>query len=153
MRELIDAMCWGTERLLEVRAQPANSSFSAPVFMLDSRRLVGSSDEGLFDNRWMLVPQDFPSANFLKAQGIRRVILAQPILSEPQHDLAHVLLRYKEQGIELVAADEAGLLLPLNVKRPPFFKEAFYRVLARMGLRRNALGGFGSWVPESGGGG
>ncbi len=150
MQGLIAAMCWATEELSKI-SRPEQSS---PVFMLDSRRLGRSVSEGMFDNRWMLVPQDFPSAKFLREHGIARVLLVQTDKSSPQADLAHVLLRYQEQGIEIVSAkaDEIATM-PIRVTKPPYFKEAFYRVLARMGLRRNALGGFGSWAPESGGGG
>lgn len=151
MRHLVSAMCWATNQLAG-RSFPAIST--DPVFLLDSRRLPPAPTPGMFDNRWILVPQDFPSATFLKQQGITRVMVVQPDWSAPQSDLAHVLLRYQEQGIELQCAKvEESDIRPLSVRRPPMFRSAFYRFLARLGLRRHALGGFGSWVPESHGGG
>jgi hypothetical protein len=153
MDQLLQAMCWGTEGLMKMHTDNHRKT-SAPVFMLDSRRLAGLASEGMFDNRWMLVPQDFPSAKFLKEHGVKRVLLVQADRSAPQSDLAHVLLRYQEQGIAIVAAKvNESDVVPMKIKRPAFYKGAFYRVLARLGLRRNAIGGFGSWVPESGGGG
>ena len=42
-----------------------------PAFLLDSRRLRGEKAPapGVYDNRWMVFPQDFPSAKFLQARG------------------------------------------------------------------------------------
>ena len=152
MRQLINAMCWGTQELVKLRL--SRSETSAPVFLLDSRRLGRAVAPEMFDNRWMLVPQDFPSATFLRERGIIRVLLVHPGGSFPQADLDHVLLRYQEQGLEMltVKVDEQEVE-PLRVPRPPLFRSVFYRAMARLGLRRNSLGGFGAWVPQSGGGG
>src|SRR5208337_2702449 len=73
-----------------------------PAFLLDSNRLLGTTrpvTPGMFDNRWMVFPQDFPSANFLLVHGIQKALLVQKDRLEPQDDLAHTLLRWQEGGI------------------------------------------------------
>lgn len=139
-------------------AEPEMRSFvlpadAPPAFLLDAKRLNPSMspDPGKFDNRWAVFPQDFPSANFLLSHGIRQVIVLQPdsLQGKPQLDLAHVLLRWREAGIELYAQDPDGQNAPgvLQVDRPSSFRSLFYRALTLAGLRRNSAGGFGSIVP------
>ena len=52
---------------------------------------------GTFDNRWVVFPQDFPSAAFLRSRGVAEVLLIQAG-AQPQEDLAHVLLRWQQGG-------------------------------------------------------
>src|SRR5438045_2558006 len=75
----------------------------APARWVASARLPGTrpADKGTFDNRWMVFPQDFPSARFLVGQGIRHALLVQKDRAEPQDDLAHSLLRWQEGGIKV----------------------------------------------------
>jgi len=126
-----------------------------PAFLLDARRLRGERApmEGLFDNRWMVFPQDFPSARFLKERGIGRALLVQEDSLEPQNDLAHVLLRWQDAGIEVWAKEilRHNDPVPIHVQRPSRFKAAWYRALALLGLRRSSVGGFGSFIPEDSG--
>jgi hypothetical protein len=127
-----------------------------PAFLLDSRRLSGQNRPapGVYDNRWMVFPQDFPSARFLKARGITQAIIIQEALL-PAEDLTHVLLRWKEGGIAIYvqdAGEETSLRLA-DLRRPPRFRRAIYCALALMGLRRNSAGGFGSVIPVPGQGG
>lgn len=119
-----------------------------PAFLLDSERMKGSPQPGRFDNRWLVFPQDFPSAAFLASRGIRRVLVVQHD-AEPRDDLAHVLLRWQRAGIELSVAAPAAAdaARPLVVKPPSRFRRAWYRALAVMGLRRSNVGGFGAPVP------
>jgi hypothetical protein len=123
-----------------------------PVFLLDSRRLKPAIplSPGKFDNRWVVFPQDFPSANFLLLQGIQRVVLIGEAggPDQPQDDLAHVLLRFQQGGLEILRqpADRSSAL-PLDVKRPSKFRSLFYRALVLAGLRRSSAGGFGAVIP------
>lgn len=123
-----------------------------PVFLLDANRSAGGTTvgPGRFDNRWAVFPQDFPSASFLLSNGVRAVVLAQRFAGEPQRDLAHVLLRWQEAGIEILAADVQSVLPPdpIRVSRPGQFRMLWYRALVLAGLRRNSAGGFGGVVPE-----
>jgi hypothetical protein len=123
-----------------------------PAFLLDSRRMdVKPPPPGQFDNRWLSFPQDFPSANFLKSRGITKVVLIDTRPS-PRVDLAHTLRRWQEAGLELYVKDwpTQGRPERLDVPRPAWFRTAWQRVLAMIGLRRNSAGGFGAIVPVPG---
>jgi hypothetical protein len=137
-RALIDAVS-----ALESIALPANA---APAFLLDARRLSGIPAPRVFDNRWVVLPEDFPSANKLLAAGIRRCVLVTEHVQ--QRDLPHVLLRYKQSGIELLALNTAGRLIPHTPVRPSWFGSLVARVSVLAGLRRSSAGGFGALVPE-----
>jgi hypothetical protein len=121
-----------------------------PAFLLDSNRLPSGlpPGEGVFDNRWIVFPQDFPSAVFLKTHEIDKALLLQNG-REVREDLAHVLLRWQEAGVEIqLASLTAGEgIRPLQVKKPPLYRRAWYRLVAILGLRRNNVGGFGAVVP------
>lgn len=123
-----------------------------PAFLLDANRMSPAQppQPGRFDNRWMTFPQDFPSAAFLQSRGIRRVLLLQDdAQAQPRPDLAHVLLRWQEAGLELYIQDPLTDQPPrdLAVHRPSRFRGLLYRALAVVGLRRNDAGGFGSIIP------
>jgi len=122
-----------------------------PAFVLDANRRSGTRPvvEFMFDNRWMVFPQDFPSARFLLEHGIRRVILVQAGNSQPQEDLAHVLLRWQEAGISIAAkvVGDARGPFEIRVSKPSRFKAMWYRALMTMGFHRSSVGGFGSIVP------
>src|SRR5262245_23429349 len=122
-----------------------------PAFLLDSRRSeeIGADEPGRYDNRWVVLPQDFPSAVFLGSRGIREVVLIQREESRPAEDLAHVLYRWQKAGIRMRTIDLAtGRTDDLRVQRPSFFRAAWYVAIALLGLRRSNVGGFGSTVPE-----
>ena len=154
MSALIEAFCRATPLLLQTQIPPN----APPVFLLDSIRLRGTLNnlsEGMFDNRWMVVPQDFPSARFLLSHQTKRALVVQEGNLMPLEDLSHVLLRWQEAGIEIYGkslADEGGPSR-IWVKRPSRFKMVWYRALALMGFRRNSAGGFGSFIPTAHGGG
>jgi hypothetical protein len=126
-----------------------------PAFLLDvdrTRRLAGPGD---YDNRWVVLPQDFPSATFLLSRKIREVVLVQRGTGAPRDDLAHVLRRWQEAGVRLSRLDlDTSRSEPLDVPRPSAFRVAWYGLIALLGLRRSNVGGFGAMVPEqtSGGG-
>ncbi len=123
-----------------------------PAFLLDADRLRGTATPrpGLFDNRWLVFPQDFPSASFLQSHAANSVLLVQLHAGQPQSDLAHVLLRWQQAGLRLQAVawgSAATAPLPLQVQRPRLFRWMWQRALASLGLRRNSAGGFGAVVP------
>lgn len=129
-----------------------------PAFLLDSSRMLPDSQllPGNFDNRYLIFPQDFPSAAFLKAQGIERVLLIKKTLdTEVREDLAHVLLRWQQAGLPIFAigTDTPTETKQIDVPRPPRFRSLFHRVLALAGLRRNSAGGFGAVIPQPSSGG
>jgi hypothetical protein len=150
-------VAWLAGAALILQQQPLPLA-APPAFLLDSgRRPAVAPAPGRFDNRWIVFPQDFPSANFLKSQGIDQVVLLQESNQpQPQEDLAHVLRRWQEAGIGLFISSVnrtlegsfAGELRSLSVERPSRFRSLWYSALARAGLRRNSAGGFGSVVPH-----
>ena len=127
-----------------------------PAFLLDSNRLRPAvlPEPGKFDNRWVVFPQDFPSAAFLQSRGIREVLLIMEG-ETPQQDLAHVLRRWQDAGIAIHAMPPAAAPpRSIVVEKPSWFRMLGYRLIARSGLRRNNAGGFGAVIPviTSGGG-
>ena len=123
-----------------------------PVFMLDStrRETPTPSLAGRYDNRWIVLPQDFPSAAFLQRHGVTSCTLIQRGPNDPAPDLAHVLLRWQQGGVTIrsVALDSGHVVDPLIVAEPPRFRRFWYAAVALLGLKRANVGGFGSTVPE-----
>jgi hypothetical protein len=148
MQQISRALFDAAPQLAELRIP----ELAPPAFLLDAQRLEGGqlAKPGRFDNRWMVFPQDFPSANLLLAQRIRRVLLVRNGPSQVPDDLAHVLLRWQDAGMEILFQDalQAGPAQPLQVTRPKRFKSAWYRLLAIAGLVRSSAGGFGSVIPQ-----
>jgi hypothetical protein len=148
MRDLLFALCGAASLLQETSIM----SSAPPAFLLDSLRMKGdqTQDADLFDNRWKVFPQDFPSAKFLQEQGVRRVLLIQETATQPQEDLAHVLLRWQEAGLEVLACGKTTGNQPtaMRVTKPSRFRASWYRGLEILGLRRNSVGGFGGWPYE-----
>jgi hypothetical protein len=149
MSALVQQVCEATAVLQSLELSPK----APPVFCVDSQRLEGTRplEAESFDNRWMLFPQDFPSAKFLADQGVNRAILVQNDATQPQDDLAHTLLRWQEAGIEILAksAKDSSPPIHVTVSRPSRFKASWYRALAILGFRRSSVGGFGSYIPET----
>lgn len=148
VRPVLDQLNAGAEEIRRLGTRPG----APPAFLLDAdRRTALPATPGKFDNRWIVFPQDFPSATFLLSQGIRRVVLLQKktLSDQPQEDLAHVLRRWQEAGVEIYlqdpGADEPPR--PLTVQRPSSFRNLAYRAFALFGLKRNSAGGFGSIIP------
>jgi hypothetical protein len=130
---------------------------SPPAFLLDANRRGDEQNMRAidFDNRSVSFTSDFPSANFLAAHGIQRVMLIQRDRLEPQPDLAHSLRRRQEGGVKLerLRLDLPSAPEPFEVARPPWYGAMFQRVLSSIGFRRAGGGGFGAWVPDSSAGG
>lgn len=126
-----------------------------PAFLLDARRrgegaAFARLQPGAFDNRSVSLPTDFPSANFLLASGIRRVMVIVPATqSEPQMDLCHTLRRWQEAGvvIELFRLGADTQPNPVAVPRPRWYRQVWYALRLRLGLRRHLLGGYGGFIP------
>lgn len=123
-----------------------------PVFLLDANRLKGAKQKpGTFDNRWCVVKQDLPSANYLKKHGIQEVVVRT---NQLQKDLRYLLYEYQKQGISIYLCDIKKQVKVHTIEKPQGVG-LFYRFLLLLGLSRNATGGFGMTIPEvsSGGGG
>ncbi len=157
LARMLERLAAGTKELSELRnSLPADAP---PAFLVDSRRMAPDRplEAGSFDNRYILLPQDFPSAGFLTAHGVRRILWLRSAVEQPDRfgkertgDLAHVLRRWQDGGLEIRCGDvETGQTEAIRVKRPSLFKSLFYRASALAGLRRNSAGGFGGIIPES----
>jgi hypothetical protein len=148
-----DCLMQASAALTEMRI----AADAPPAFLLDSKRLKPDilPVPGHFDNRWMVTPQDFPSANLMLSRGIAEVIVVQNDDRPPLEDLAHVLLRWQKAGIRirsLDAGDTRGAQ-EITIKEPSMFRKAWYRVMILAGFRRNAAGGFGGVIPVPSSGG
>jgi hypothetical protein len=132
-------------------------SDAPPAFLLDSNRRIGriGAAPGCFDNRSISFPTDFPSANFLHAQKIQRVILIQTIGEQPPSDLAHTLLRWQDAGFSIELKNLNSDMPPkiCKIQKPSWFGLLCYRFLAAFGFHRNQLGGFGGIIPDPSSGG
>jgi hypothetical protein len=150
---IIRALHAVAEDLMTLRLPPN----APPVFLLDANRFHGGNvaNPGRFDNRWWVFPQDLPSANFLLSQNIRSVLLVQEHSAQPQRDLAHVLLRWQEAGIQMLSCGVSDEHPPaaIRVEKPNNFRALWYRAMVLAGLRRNSAGGFGAVIPVPGSGG
>lgn len=154
MRGLLRALCEGAEELRSATLPPN----APPAFLVDANRMerTTADTETAYDNRWKAFPQDFPSGQFLRERGIRKVILVHSrYLKQPQEDLAHLLLRWQESGIAIENKFEWKEEGPeaITVQRPSWYRAAWYRVVAALGLRRSDVGGFGGFLRSIGGGG
>jgi hypothetical protein len=150
---IINALRNGAEQLAELNL-PADAP---PVFLLDANRQGAGRKmlPGDFDNRSISFTTDFPSANFLIAHGVQRVMLVQRTDLEPKSDLAHSLRRWQDGGIKLerLRLDPPSRPEPFQVGRPPWYGVMFQRALASLGVRRSGTGGFGAWIADSSAGG
>lgn len=145
---LIAALGAGSQVLKSI----ALAKDARPVFLLDANRRDPNpgSLEGRYDNRWIVLPQDFPSAGYLKSQGISSCTLIQRGPQDPAEDLAHVLLRWQQGGITIrsIELTTGRVIEPLIITPPSSFRRAWYATIALLGLRRSNVGGFGANVPE-----
>lgn len=148
MGDVMEALRKGATRLDALRLSPD----APPAFVLDARRRGAgwSTTPGAFDNRSVSLPTDFPSATFLLAHGVRQVVLLQPVgIGRPQPDLSHTLRRWQEAKIDIVLHEIDGPLPPrhIDIDKPSWFGHVWHHFLVRAGLRQNAMGGFGGYLP------
>lgn len=121
-----------------------------PAFLIDSQRLSGMPEPTVYDNRWMVFPQDFPSARALLAGGITRVIAIRD--DRPlDADLRAVLRLWKREGLEVSAFDpQTGTASELSIDLSIWAVLADHVAAVFNGLRENSAGGFGGTVPTPG---
>lgn len=147
MEAIASILTWGVDILRRSKRKPD----APPAFLLNADRMDhgdGATLPGRYDNRWCVVPQDMPSADFLKSAGIKRVILVSP---RRQDDLSHILHRYQEARLDLSRIEQAGAAsVPLEIPKPASYKSMWYRIGVLAGLRRNSAGGFGGLIPDPG---
>jgi hypothetical protein len=140
--ELASYLHPGAQIIQESNLQPT----SPPAFLLDSRRLVyQGSVIGRYDNRWCVFPQDMPSVDFIRGQGIMRVIVRAYAI---QNDLAHILMRYQDGGVPVyLCSNPDAEPTPFRVNKPSKFRSLAYRMSTVRLLKANSGGGFGGFIP------
>ena len=159
VKEIIARLMAGAD-ILQGLALPDDAP---PAFLLDSDPLQGAlpPSPGQFDNRWVVFPQDFPSAIFLRSQGIERVRLIQRNRPTADDDLAQVLLLWQHNGLAvdtmiLNGTTEIVPLAPIEF-RPSvgWGGHLWYRAFLFMSTRRRRsnVGGFGAVIPRPSSGG
>jgi hypothetical protein len=120
-----------------------------PAFLLDSDRhnAAVSPDVGWFDNRSIVRTSDLPSADFLRARGIERLVLVQSS-ERLQTDLKEMLLSWQDAGISLLIQSPSEPWHPsiLKVQRPSFLMSLWNRTLLRLRYQPNSSGAFGRIV-------
>jgi hypothetical protein len=89
---ILDVLVDGAHRVASV---PVGAP---PAFLLDAERMGEQRNVrvGVLDNRSVCRPSDFPSADTLKAAGVRRVVL---ISNAPAFDLVRVLVGWQSAGL------------------------------------------------------
>jgi hypothetical protein len=151
----VDALGAALGAAVSILRAHALKSDAPPAFLLDAQRMtpLGAGEPGRYDNRWIVLPQDFPSATRLLANGIKSVTVIQREGLAPAQDLAHVLRRWQDAGLTLAIIDlsTGSIDRDARIPKPSMFRLAWYAVIALMGLRRTNVGGFGAVVPESSG--
>jgi hypothetical protein len=139
MDDLVRALIAGASRLKELVISPG----APPVFLVDANRMGRRPPSpGDYDNRSVVLPQDFPSGNLLRERGVLRAMLVQAG-DAPAEDLAHVLHGWQKEGLELLRWNPAspGAAEAITVRKPMGFGWLLQDWLARMGLRRSSGGG------------
>jgi len=147
----VDKIAAALQALSEPLARLSVAAEALPAFLLDSDRMGTGAEpnSGDFDNRWLVFPQDFPSARFLKSKKIDGIVLVTKN-AQPAEDLSHILLRWQEAGLPISIANSNISDRPrlIQVRRPTGFRRFYHRLLVTLGLRRSSAGGFGSVVPQ-----
>ncbi len=103
--------------LVTMRPRPlaAGEIQAPPVFLLDAWRLAqraGTPDPTVMDNRYVLLPSDFPDPATLRARGIRRVVYVvedRGQTTTEEDDFNEVALSYRDAGISVLLVDLAQL--------------------------------------------
>ena len=131
-------------------------SSAPPAFLLDAHRNPPTAQlqPGVFDNRSISLPTDFPSAATLKSFGLRGVTLVTSADEPPAADLAHTLRRWQDAGLPITQlALSTAARRPIEIKKPWQYRTLWHNLIAAFGLKKSPLGGFGGMlpIPTSGG--
>jgi hypothetical protein len=130
------------------------SDSAPPAFLIDSERSTGHfhREPGMFDNRWKLYPQDFPSGVVLLQNGVSRVTLVQEEVNSYSDDMRQVLLKWQSEGIEIWEKSPSFSSKERQIKVRPLSSIQRLRSRIRNFLidRRFDISGFGGTT--SGGG-
>lgn len=88
-----------------------------PAFLLDTNRMNRyKMNVGVFDNSWDVYNQDMPTAKYLKANGIKRIIVRAD--NKIQKDLNKILYKYQLEKIDILFADNDKKPRRVLIKKP-----------------------------------
>ena len=142
LRHMMEALVDGARLLRDV------SAGGPPCFLLDRGRMAEGSSRpgGIFDNRSICRVVDFPSADALRAAGIRRFVVFN--VRPMQNDLATVLLGWQSAGIPGHRFHDTKIR-PITVRGPSLLRRVadFFRY---DGLGARPDGSFGKTIPQGG---
>ena len=90
-----------------------------PAFLMDKNRLQRfKMDDSIFDNSWDIYPQDLPSGDYFKKQGIKQILVISKMISK---DLKKLLFTYQKKGLAILHTDGHRPPKPIKVRQPlPF---------------------------------
>lgn len=87
-----------------------------PAFLLDSNRLHRfKMDVTVFDNSWDVYPQDLPSADYMVAGGISKVLVVGESFSK---DLKKILYDYQKKKIEILLTNRYNEPKKVTIHKP-----------------------------------
>lgn len=87
-----------------------------PAFLLDSNRLHRfKMDVTVFDNSWDVYPQDLPSAEYMVASGISKVLVVGESFSK---DLKKILYDYQKKKIEIFLTNRYNEPKKVTIRKP-----------------------------------
>jgi hypothetical protein len=146
MGEVVQALLHGAQELPR-KGLPLEAP---PAFLLDARRDSGESPlRGHYDNRSVVFPTDFPSAERLQRAGITEIVLIQAGGGRAREDVSPILASWQAAGLPIrcLPANSAVPAASMHVRRPGLLRRAA-RWLG--GAPTPDHGGrFGRWIPES----
>lgn len=146
---LLEALVDATGELATISLGPD----APPAFVLDADRLRGEPRPRLYDNRWIVFPQDLPSGRALRSHGIERVIWVGRSV-RLLHDLRAILRSWKREGLTIeILTPPRGEAVAMEFDLSIWAAIADRLKLLVTGLRTNSAGGFGGRVPEPSSGG
>ena len=106
----------------------------------------------MYDNRSAVFASDFPTATFLRGNGILRARLVRDTTYAIGDDLRYALRHWIEGGITINSFSAQGTPLDVDWPKGGLLGELIERFRLMLTLRRNRHGGYGRLVRDSGGG-
>ena len=152
-RDVLDVMVTLAPSVHRLRQR--NQAVDDPaLLMCDSRRTAARKPApGEFDNRYFIDDAMIPSADWLKRQGVGKLVLfGESAQSAPSNDLSLFINECHQAGFRLLNValnDPATWAVPLPMMPPPAVR------MAGLSFPKSRIGGFGKRVPvpsESSGG-
>lgn len=150
-RNLVDARgivraIWLYTEALRACKVPADAP---PVFLLDSFRHTGTPNENVYDNRWLIFPQDLPSAHKLRSASITSAIIIQNH-GRILHDLRAILRNWRNDSLPVTAFDPfTNTPFGLDFEMSRLAQLRDHLELLFHSFKATSAGGFGALIPDT----